>query len=127
MMPAFGSTTVFILREVTHDSMKSTKSRANRAELAIAAHTRGRTPGLLPRFPNRGLHTHRPRPSMTNRHCEALQIAVAASTRPSLTGPPSPVSTIGNHFVITLPQLWMPSFSGCPVGAAAAQVAPGMR
>lgn len=52
--------------EVTHDSMKSTKSRADRAEHAITAHRKGRIPGLLPLFPARVLHTHNARPIMTN-------------------------------------------------------------
>lgn len=115
MMPACGSTTVFILMEVTHDSMKSIKSRANRAAHAVAAHRTGKTPGLLPRFPNRGLHTHSPRPSMTNPHCAALKTAVAATTRPSLAGPPYLVSTVGNHFVITLPPVLISSLQGGPV------------
>lgn len=52
---------------------------------------------------------------MTNPHCAALKTAVAATIRPSLTGPPSLVSTVGNHFVITLPPLLISSLHGGPV------------
>ena len=89
-MPACGSTTVFMPMEVTHDSMQSTKSSASRAAPEIPAHRNGKTPSLLPRFPNRSLHVHSPRPTMTDPHhhlhhryhCAALHTAVAAPTRP---------------------------------------------
>lgn len=111
-MPACGSTTVFILMEVTHDSMKSTKNRASRAAHAAAANKRGQTPTLAPRFPNRGLHTNSARASMTNPHCGALKTAVAAATHPYFTDRPFLCSSAADQSLISLP---IPFLLGGPV------------
>lgn len=94
--PACGSITVFMLMQVTHDSMKSTKSRANTAAVTIAKQRKGKTPSLLPRFPKQFLHTHSPRPTMTNLHssCVALVSAVAAAAPRFSTNLLSLVSTV---------------------------------